>query len=79
VYELVAQYIVTGKITFNDLPRSLIMSKRHAWGKPNYLTKNITDEIAYREYNELLHNYASKYELHLNSVFNGLEGKMFVM
>lgn len=79
IYELVAQYIITGKITFNDLPKSLILSRQFAWGRPNYGTKNITDETAFREYNEMLHNSALKYESYLDTVFNGLEGKIFVM
>jgi len=79
IYELVAQYIITGKITFNDLPRSLILSRQVAWGRPNYRTKNYTDETAFREYNEMLHNNALKYEDYLDTVFNGLEGKIFVM
>jgi hypothetical protein len=79
VYELVAQYIITGKITFNDLPKSLILTRQMAWGKPNYRTKNYTDETAYIEYNEMLHNNALKYEHYLDTVFNGLEGKIFVM
>lgn len=79
VYELVAQYIITGKITFNDLPKSLILTRQMAWGKPNYRTKNYTDETTYIEYNEMLHNNALKYEHYLDTVFNGLEGKIFVM
>ena len=79
IYELVAQYIITGKIIFNDLPKSLILSRQVAWGRPNYKTKNYTDETAFNEYNEMLHNNALKYEDYLDTVFNGLEGKIFVM
>lgn len=79
VYELVAQYITTGKILFNNLPKSLVLSRRMAWGKPNYRVRNATDEIAYKEYNETLHNNALKYEYYLDTVFNGLVGKIFVM
>jgi len=79
VYELLAQYIISGKITFNDLPKSLIIDRKMAWGRPNYRTKNMVDETAYREYNEMLHNNAVKYEYNLDTIFNGLEGLMFVM
>jgi hypothetical protein len=79
IYELVAQYIITGKITFNDLPKSLILSRQFVYGRPNHRTKNYTDEIAFNEYNEMLHNNALKYENYLDTVFNGLEGKIFVM
>lgn len=79
VHELVAQYIVTGKIEFNDLPRRLVVDRRMAWGRPNYRTLGMVDEVAYGEYNEMLHSHASKYEYNLDSVFSGLEGKIFVM
>lgn len=78
-HELVAQYIITGKIEFNDLPESLIVDRKMAWGKPNYSTKRSTDEIARREYNDMLHYHAEKYEHNLDSIFSGLEGKIFVM
>jgi hypothetical protein len=50
-----------------------------AWGRPNHTTRRITDETAHREYNEVLKHNAEKYEHSLDTVFNGLEGKMFVM
>ena len=79
IYELVAQYIVTGGIQFNDLPRSLIVERRMAWGKPNHKYKNIIDEDMYQEYNQQLHNNASVYEHYLDSVFGSLVNKIFVM
>jgi hypothetical protein len=80
VYELVAQWITTGRIKFNPLPRNLIISKKMAWGKPNYDSKNsyMNDE-EHQEWNEVLQGYADKYEHYLNSVFMGLVGKMYVM
>jgi hypothetical protein len=79
IYELVAQYIVTGKIRFNDLPRQLILDRRMAWGRPNYKVKNTIDEEAYKEYNAQLHNNAATYEHYLDSVFGSLVNKIFVM
>lgn len=79
MYELLAQYIISGKIKFNSLPRSLVIDRKMAWGRPNYRTKNIVDEIAHREYNEMLQSNAVKYEYNLDTIFNGLEGLMFVM
>jgi len=79
IYELVAQYIIKGKIQFNDLPRSLILDRRMAWGKPNYTQKSIVDEEAYKEYNAQMHNNAEAYEHYLDSVFGGLVNKIFVM
>lgn len=79
MFELVAQYIITGKITFNDLPRSLILDRKVAWGRPNYKLKNIIDEDMYQEYNAQLHNNAQVYEHYLDSVFGALVNKIFVM
>lgn len=79
IYELVAQYIITGKIEFNDLPKNLILEKRMAWGKPNYRTKNIVDEDMYQEYNAQLHNNSHIYEHYLDNVFGALVNKIFVM
>lgn len=79
VHELVAQYVITGKIEFNDLPDPLIVDRRMAWGRPNHTTRRVSDRAAYVEYNEMLKSNAEKYEYHLDSVFSGLEGKIFVM
>jgi hypothetical protein len=79
VHELVAQYIITGKIEFNELPRRLAVDRRMAWGRPNHSFINATDETAYVEYNETLQSHAAKYEYNLDSVFSGLEGNIFVM
>jgi hypothetical protein len=79
VHELVAQYIITGRIEFNDLPDPLVLDRRMAWGRPNSTTRRVQDKTAHAEYNEILRSWASKYEYNLDSIFNGLEGKMFVM
>lgn len=79
IYELVAQYIITGKIEFNDLPKSLILDRRMAWGRPNYKIKNIIDEDIYQEYNAQLHNNAQVYEHYLDNIFGSLVNKIFVM
>lgn len=79
IHELVAQYIVTGKVEFNDLPNPLIVSRRMAWGRPNNDTRRVVDQTAYVEYNEMLKSHSLKYEYNLDTIFNGLEGKIFVM
>lgn len=79
VHELVAQYIVAGKIEFNDLPDPLVVDRRMAWGRPNNTTRRVSDRAAYVEYNETLHSNAAKYEYNLDSIFSGLEGRIFVM
>lgn len=78
-HELVAQYIITGKIEFNDLPKNLIVDRKMAWGRPNYKTIRVVDDVAYTEYNEMIKSHAVKYEYNLDSIFSGLEGKIFVM
>lgn len=81
-YELVAQYIITGKVTFNPLPKSLQIDQKKAWGRPNPTTRwspISRDEDAWEEWNEILQNHASYYENRLDYVFTSLEGKIFVM
>lgn len=79
-YELVAQWIITGKIKFNPLPKSLILRNRMAWGRPAPDTRRSrVSEADYIDWNESLQTYASKYEYYLDQVFSGLEGRIFVM
>ena len=80
IYELVAQYIITGGIKFNPIPKSLLLRKRMAWGRPAHKTsRSKLDDMAHDEWDEILRGYADKYEHYLDSVFSGLEGKIFVM
>ena len=79
-YELMAQYIITGKIKFNPLPRSLVLQSRMAWGRPNNITTSAkASEEELIEWNEMLDGHAQKYEYNLDTIFDGLVGKIFVM
>ncbi len=79
-YELMAQYIITGKIKFNPLPKNLILQRKMAWGRPNDITTNIkVSEEELQEWNDMLDGHAQKYEYHLDTIFDGLVGKIFVM
>jgi hypothetical protein len=79
-YELVAQWLLTGRIKFNPLPRTLLLQRRMAWGNPAHrTTTSRLDDTSFAEWNEMLQGYAEKYEHYLDSVFTGLEGRMFVM
>jgi hypothetical protein len=79
VHEVVAQYVITGKVEFKDLPDPLVLDRRQAWGRPNSTTRRVIDKTAYTEYNEMLKSHAAKYEYNLDSIFSGLEDKIFVM
>lgn len=80
IYELVAQYITTGKITFKPLPQSFILEKRVAWGRPNHRTAHSReDEDSHAGWNEALQNYAEQYTYNLDNVFDSLIGGIFVM
>lgn len=60
-YELIAQWIITGKIKFNPIPRSLILRKRMAWGRPaNDTRSSRLDKDSHEEWNEMLQGYADK-------------------
>ena len=80
IYELVAQYIITGKIAFKPLPKSFILKKQFAWGRPNHqMARSKQDEDSHDGWNDALHDYASQYEHYLDEVFNSLVGSIFVM
>lgn len=79
-YELLAQYITTGKIRFNPLPKFLILKNKMAWGRPAPETRSAkvhSDDLA--EWSEILQGHAKTYEYYLDEVFNGLDGRIFVM
>lgn len=80
IYELVAQWITTGDIKFNPLPREFILRKRMAWGRPNHdkIWTRISNED-WTDWNYQLENMADKYTYNLDSIFSGLVGKMYVM
>jgi hypothetical protein len=80
IYELTAQYIITGKIKLNPLPQSLMLQSRMAWGRPNntYTSVKVSSEEL-QEWNEMLEGHAQKYEYYLDTIFEGLVGKLFVM
>jgi hypothetical protein len=80
IYEIVAQWIITGKVRFKELPRSLITRKRMAWGRPAHDTKNSrVNQDEHEEWSNMLTGLGDKYEHYLDSIFTGLVGKMYVM
>ena len=74
--ELLAQYINSGQITFNDLPRSLYQS-RQAWG--HTIPLRFAQRDAYEKLNELLHTLSSDMEYYFHNLLSQAEGGIFVM
>jgi len=94
MFELVAQYIITGKIRFNSLPRTFAMPKPRTFAMPkprtfamrdmedDYQTtkhaKVIINDKKYKEFNQRLQNYAKILEKQLDKIFSSLRNKIFV-
>lgn len=78
LYDCFAQYIITGKITFNDLPRTIEYGKRY-WGKSSQHYSSINDEPLYQELNQRLHSYAKALAQEFNIVLDDSLGEIFVM
>lgn len=79
-YELLAQYLLTGKIKFNPIPRSLITRNRMAWGRPApEMRYSRVDQDAHDEWNAQLESHADKYEYYLDNILGEFVGKIFVM
>lgn len=75
LFELVAQYITTGKIKFKSLPRTFTMPE-NGFGEQNAKVK-INDE-KFEKYNKRLENYAKILEKRLDKIFSSLRNKIFV-
>jgi hypothetical protein len=80
IYELVAQWIITGKITFNPLPKDLELSRRKAWGRPRWdnTRRSRVPDAEFDQWNEALQHYAERYTDYLDYVFQGLQGRIFI-
>jgi hypothetical protein len=76
VFELVAQYVVTGKIEFNPLPRKFIITNKDNLERHEEV--KINDE-KFEKYNKILENYAKFLEKRLDKIFSSLRNKIFVM
>ena len=76
-YELLAQYLLTGKITFNPLPQSIITGIA-GWGRKQ--TRYSRDEEAREAINaEELESIALEIEGDLETILGASIGKVFVM
>jgi hypothetical protein len=78
LYEIFAQYLGTGTVTFNALPANLGYGRK-AWGNPSrYLNINpeYRDEAARKQATEVL---SYDMELMFNDALSNAEGKILVM
>jgi hypothetical protein len=79
-YELIAQWIITGHVKFNPIPRSLILRKKMAWGRPAHdMSYSKIDNETHEEWNEILQKNAEKYEYYIDAIFGSIVGNMYVM
>jgi hypothetical protein len=76
--ELVAQYVINNKITFNkDFPRLLPMY--YTWGTPQGIYKKNIDEHHMREIKLNISNYETIIYDNIKNMINNAVGKIFVM
>jgi hypothetical protein len=78
LYEIFAQYLGTGHVTFNPLPSNLGYG-RQAWGSPSKylnLKPEARDDASRTHATEML---SGDMELMFNDVMSNLEGKILVM
>jgi hypothetical protein len=75
-HELIAQYLLTGKITFNDLPRSLV-TKRGSWGHEDRTSAR--DEVWLEQANQFLQASASEIGDRIEDVLEGMVGNVYLM
>ncbi len=78
-YELLAQWMTTGVIKFNPLPKSF--GKHGYFGRPGTHTRipGPGNNEEYEEYNEQLQNLSSTLEYYAQTALNNAIGKIFVM
>ena len=79
VYELLGQYIINGKITFNEeVPKSI--KTGHTWGRPNYKYSWIRDDEISRDHvKDYVEHIASKLTHECDVVLGNCVNRIFVM
>ncbi len=77
-YELLAQYLIQGKIKFKPLPQFLILKNHVAWGRPNPQGVRLPAD-KYEDFNDLLQANAEKYDYYYEIILDGLIGEIFLM
>lgn len=76
--ELIAQYVITGKVTLNaNLPKLLPLS--YAWGKPQGYHLRFTEERTPQELEDLIEVYQSELYNDIDALFGSSIGNIYVM
>jgi hypothetical protein len=76
-YELLAQYLITGKVKFNPLPESLIVGMA-GWGRKDTRYVKSKEELRYFNEEEL-QGVTETIEYELESILGAAVGSVFVM
>jgi hypothetical protein len=77
-HELLAQYMMTGKITFNKLPFKIL--SRYNWGKPEYTRPHWQmNQDDFDKWNEFIIHMEEKYQQLLEEIIESSVGKVYVM
>jgi hypothetical protein len=76
VYEIFAQYLNTGEVTFNSAPAELV-SSRQAWGHP--LVLRHIGKTEQQEASQMLETLSHDMELMFNDVMSNALGRIYVM
>lgn len=75
-YELLAQYMLTGKVKFNRLPFKILDG--YAWGRPQYSYPRIKPEDM-EKWNDYISYMEEKYNNLLEEIVEGSVGHTYVM
>lgn len=79
VHEIVAQYILTGKVTFNKFPASIKLTTPTGRIKRQYTAHQETDELYAEELQQLTNNLSADLAVLCEDILSAVSGKIFVM
>ncbi len=77
MYELLAQYLTTGKVSFNPLPKFIPV--KYAWGKPSQGVRSHATDADMEYYQGYLRNLEEIYGDYAEYLLDECVGKIFVM
>ncbi len=79
-FELLAQYLITGKLKFKPFPEQLAKAKRSAFGRSGRAAINAVDQTTLEYYiSEYLPHFEHKYAQMFDQLLDSLKGRIFVM